>query len=148
MDSDNDIVSIFNTERDKLFSVVDAGLVNPELPLSGIIKTYYQVINVSSLCTMLSQQSGDSAEHQLLTDKIKKTQKFISDKFNSDLHCTITKHLANSVASITKDLQSSNIAHRSKENIESEAKLYEQLRKTMSTKEFVEQYGQGLQSDD
>ena len=148
MDSGNDVNSVFDVESNKLFSMVNTGLENSQLRLSEIIEIYYQIINVSSLATLLSQQSGDSAEHQLLTSKIEKTQKFIAEKFNSNLHCTITKYLADSIADITKSLQSSNSLEKSKEDIESEAKLYEQLRETMSTKEFVDQYAQGLQSND
>ena len=36
---------------------------------------------------------------------------------------------------------------KSKEDIEKEAKLYEELRQTMSTKEFVEQYEKGIFHD-
>ena len=148
MDSGNDVSAVFDAESDKLFSMVNVGLAKPELPLSEIVEIYYQIINVSSLGTMLLQQFGDSAENQLLTSKIEKTQKFISEKFNLNLHCAITKHLTDSIADITKNLQSSSALEKSKEDIESEAKMYEQLRETMSTKEFVDQYEQGLLTDD
>ena len=148
MDSNNDVSSIFEAESNKLFSMVNTRLENPELQLSGIIETYYQIINVSSLATMMLQQPGMSAKSESLTSKIEKTQRFISEKFNSDLHHTVKKYLTDSIADITKDLQSSNALEKSKEDIESEAKLYEKLRETMSTKEFVDQYEQGLQSDD
>ena len=144
MESNNDVNSVFDTESTKLFSMVNSGMANPELGLSDIIDMYYQIINVSSLSTMLLQQSDDSAEHKLLNSKIEKTQRFISEKFDSNLHRTITKYLEDSITSITKDLQSSNNLEKSKESIESDAKLYEQLRETMSTKEFVNQYEQGL----
>ena len=103
MDSGNDVSSVFDAESNKLFSMVNAGLAKPELPVSEIVEIYYQIINVSSLGTMLLQQFGDSAEHKLLTSKIEKTQRFISEKFNSNLHRTITKHLTDSIANITKD---------------------------------------------
>jgi hypothetical protein len=45
------------------------------------------------------------------------------------------------------NLKSNTGKEKTKEIIESEAKLYEKLRMTMSTKEFVEQYDQGLSHD-
>ncbi len=55
--------------------------------------------------------------------------------------------LTNSLADTTKSLQSDNTLEKSKEVIETEAKLYDKLRQTMSTREFVEQYDQGLSHD-
>jgi hypothetical protein len=48
---------------------------------------------------------------------------------------------------LTKNLQSGNSGDKSKEKIESDAKLFEELRQKMSTKEFVEQYDHGLSND-
>ena len=45
---------------------------------------------------------------------------------------------------MTKQLQSSSSSDQSKEDIENQAKNFEQLREMMSTKEFVEQYDKGL----
>jgi len=57
------------------------------------------------------------------------------------------RQIANSITDTTKSLQSKNTLEKSKDEIESEAKLYETLRQTMSTKEFVEQYDEGLSHD-
>jgi hypothetical protein len=48
---------------------------------------------------------------------------------------------------LTKNLQSRNSNEKSKEQIESDAKLFEELRQNMSTKEFVEQYDYGIAND-
>ena len=48
---------------------------------------------------------------------------------------------------MTKHLQFENSGEKSKEQIESNAKLFEELRQTMSTKEFVEQYENGISHD-
>ena len=44
---------------------------------------------------------------------------------------------------MTKTLQSSS-GEKTKDQIENESKMFEELRKKMSTKEFVEQYNKGL----
>jgi hypothetical protein len=46
-----------------------------------------------------------------------------------------------------KILQSRDSEQKSKEDTENDAKLYEELRQKMSTKEFVEQYDKGLSHD-
>ena len=57
------------------------------------------------------------------------------------------KHIINSISDITDNLQSLNSEQKSKETIETEAKLYEKLREIMSTKEFVKQYDAGMSHD-
>jgi hypothetical protein len=57
------------------------------------------------------------------------------------------EHITNSISDITGNLQSINSEQKSKETIETEAKLYEKLREIMSTKEFVKQYDAGLSHD-
>jgi hypothetical protein len=52
-----------------------------------------------------------------------------------------------SIQKLTKNLQSEPSGEKSKEQIESDAKLFDELRQTMSTKEFVEQYETGLSHD-
>ena len=55
--------------------------------------------------------------------------------------------LSFSIQKLTKNLQSENSGEKSKEQIELDAKLFDELRQTMSTKEFVEQYENGLSHD-
>jgi len=147
MDSINDISRMFHTESEKLENLVNNATTKSELSAHEIIETYYQIMNITSMSTMLKQQLGGSDEHNSLIKKIEETQKFISEKFDSNLHPSIMTQLENSLADITKTLQSNNTVEKSKDEIESEAKLYEQLRQTMSTKEFVGQYDKGLSHD-
>ncbi len=146
MTSIDDISSMFHTESKNLENLINNATTKSELSIPEIIETYYQIMNVFSMSTMLKQQHGGSNEHNSLIEEIEETQKFISEKFDSDLHPSIMKQLSNSLTDITKTLQSGTL-DKSKDEIESEAKLYEKLRQTMSTKEFVEQYDKGLSHD-
>ena len=71
----------------------------------------------------------------------------ISEKFNVDVHPKIIQILVKSIQDTTKILQSGDSGDKSTTQIQNEAKLYEELRKKMSTKEFVEQYDKGLSYD-
>ena len=142
----DEISNMFDAESKKLENLIQNVVAKPELSLPEIIDTYYQIINVSSMITMLKQQLN-SDEHKTLLDKIAETEKIISEKFNSDIHPQIIQKLTNSIQDSTKNLQSVDSKQKSKEDIENEAKLYEELRKQMSTKEFVEQYDQGFSND-
>ena len=145
MDSIDDISSMFSTESKKLENLI-TNATKPELSLHEIIETYYQIMNVSSMITMLKQQLNTD-EHQTLLDKIAEIEKVISEKFNSIIHPQVIEQLTQSIQDTTKNLQSVTSEQKSKEDIENDAKLYEELRKKMSTKEFVEQYNQGLSND-
>ncbi len=146
MTSIDDISSMFHTESKNLENLINNATTKSELSMPEIVEAYYQIMNVSSMSTMLKRQHGGSNEHNSLIEEIEETQKFISEKFDSDLHPSIMRQLSNSLTDITKTLQSGTL-DKSKDEIESEAKLYEKLRQTMSTKEFVEQYDKGLSHD-
>ena len=144
--SSNDLIELFDTEFIKLEKLVNE--INPtnQLPANQIVEVYYQITNISSMIIVMKQQldqTNDIASHE----KILNTEKFISDKFNSDIHPKIMKHITNSISGITSNLQSINSEQKSKETIENEAKLYEKLREIMSTKEFVKQYDAGMSHD-
>jgi len=95
------------------------------------------------MIVMLKEQS----ESEKLTDKINQTEKQISEKFNSVIHPKIMESLSRTILELTKNLQSVNSGERSKEQTKSDAKLFDELRQIMSTKEFVEQYENGLSDD-
>ncbi len=139
--------NIFNEEAEKLESIINTALEKSELTISEIVQTYYQTMNVSSLATVLRQQLGNTNKYNSLLSRIEETEKLISEKFDSNLHPLVMSQLTNSIANATKNLQSGNASEKSKDEIENEAKLYEKLRETMSTKEFVEQYDKGLSHD-
>jgi len=145
MGSIGDISSMFQIESEKLENLINNATTKSELSIHEIIETYYQIMNVSSMITMLKPQI-DVDEHKSFPEKIQETEKIISEKFNSNIHPQILEKLANTIQDTTKNLQSSN-REKSKEEIEDEAKLYEELRQKMSTKEFVEQYDKGLSHD-
>ena len=137
----NDLLELFTSEYDKLENLVNAMNFDDELPVNQIVEVYYQITNVSSMITVVKPQLAQN------NDKILHAEKFISDKFNSDIHPKIMKHITNLISSITSNLQSINSEQKSKETIENEAKLYEKLREIMSTKEFVKQYDAGMSHD-
>ena len=137
----NDLLGLFTSEYDKLENLVNALNFNAELPVNQIVEVYYQITNVSSMITVVKPQLAQN------NDKILHAEKFISDKFNSTIHPKIMEHITNSISDITDNLQSLNSEQKSKETIETEAKLYEKLREIMSTKEFVKQYDAGISHD-
>ena len=109
-----------------------------------IVETYYQVINVSSMCEMLSrQQLSGGDECKPLISKISDAKNYISSNFDAKIHPKILESLTDSIRETTKILQS-NPGEKSREEIEKESCMFEDLRKKMSTKEFVMQYQKGL----
>ncbi|NND87417.1 MAG: hypothetical protein HKM23_08900 [Nitrosopumilus sp.] len=141
--SENDISEMFQSESQKLENLIKSAESKPELSIHEIVETYYQVMNVSSMSSMLKQQNQTN-ENSGLNEKIQTMEKIISETFNSNIHPKITKQLSDSIEEITKNLQSKNSQDKTKEDIQSESKKYDELRKVMSTKEFVKQYDDGL----
>ena len=138
-----DILQMFHSETLKLQNLIDIVNAKDDISIHDIVETYYQVMNVSSIGTMLKQQT----ESEVVLTTIKKTEEMISEKFDSDIHPRILTRLSTSIQKMTKTLQSENVAGKSKEQIESNAKLFEDLRQKMSTKEFVQQYEIGIAHD-
>ena len=145
MTSSDDISQMFDDESQKLESLISTADSETDLKIHEIVETYYHVMNVSSMVTMLKEQA--KSEPESLMDKIQVSEKLISEQFNSNVHPKIMKKLSASIQETTKKLQSGNTGEKSKEEIESEAKLFEELRQKMSTREFVEQYDKGLSHD-
>jgi len=145
MTSSDTVSQMFDSESQKLSSLFDAADSKLDMNIHEIVGTYYQVMNVSSMCAMLKEQA-DSEPNPLLS-KIQETEKMISEKFDSIIHPKILAKISLTIQEMTKNLQSGNSGEKSKEQIESNAKLFEELRQTMSTKEFVEQYETGISHD-
>ncbi len=138
------------SESDKLETLIDHLLQKSEkFSIDEIVSIYYQIMNISSLMQFLKQNtSNDNSEKtQTLLEKIEFTENLIRNSFNTNLHPIILSHLTDYVQEIMTNLKSNKGKEKTKEIIESEAKLYEKLRVTMSTKEFVEQYDKGLSHD-
>lgn len=145
MTSAEDISKMFETESQKLETQFDVADSKFDMDIHEIVETYYQVMNVSSMVTMLKQQTD--SEPRELVKKIQETEKLISQRFDSIIHPRFLEKLSISIQTLTKNLQSENSGEKSKEQIELDAKLFEELRQTMSTKEFVEQYENGISHD-
>ncbi len=146
MTSLDDVSKMFHIEFAKLDKLFNSITPQSELSVHEIIELYYQIINMSSMITMLKQQI-DSHNSKSLFDKILDTERIISENFNLNIHPQIMKKLINSIHDTTVNLQSSDLMQKSKDDVENEAKRYEELRQKMSTKEFVEQYDKGLSYD-
>jgi|TARA_B100000809_G_C14947839_1_gene462782 predicted DNA-binding protein len=146
MTSVDDIFSMFHDESEKLENLINNATTKSELSIHEIIETYFQIMNVSSMAVMLKQQL-QTDEHKILLDKIIDIERVISEKFNSSIHPQVLKKLTKSIQDSIKNLQSEDSKQKSKEDIENKAKLYEELRQKMSTKEFVEQYDKELSHD-
>ena len=145
MTSSDAVSQMFDSESQKLQNLIDTANSKTDMNIHEIVETYYQVMNISSMCAMLKEQA-DSEPASLLS-KIQETEKMISEKFDSIIHQKILEHLSTTIQELTKNLQSGNSGEKSKEQIESDAKLFEELRQIMSTKEFVEQYEKGISHD-
>ncbi|MDH5463792.1 MAG: hypothetical protein OEY17_03805 [Nitrosopumilus sp.] len=143
MDSDIDISQMFYSESLKLQNLIEAINTKTDMNVREITDTYYQVINVSSIAAMLKQHT----ESEEILNKIQETEKMISERFNSSIHPEILTRLSLSIQEMTKTLQSENFTEKSKEQIEYDAKLFEDLRQKMSTREFVQQYEIGISHD-
>ena len=142
MSTIDEICDMFDTESQKLENTITNAESKSDLSLSEIIDTYYQVMNVSSMISML-QEHCNAENNSKLLEKICETKKIISNKFNLEIHPKILLYLVTSIQHVTKSLQS-NSGNKSKEEIKNESNLYDDLRKKMSTKEFIEQYAAGL----
>ncbi|KEQ55831.1 hypothetical protein AAA799E16_01256 [Marine Group I thaumarchaeote SCGC AAA799-E16] len=140
MSTADEISSMFDTESQKLENFLSK--ISDNMEISEIVETYYQVMNVTSMISMLKQQLN-SETHSTLLEKIDKTEQLVLGKFNTHTHPKILENLSNSIQEMTKILQLS-AGEKTKEQIENESQMFEELRKKMSTKEFVEQYDKGL----
>jgi len=141
----DDVFSMFISESQKLQNLTDMANNKTDMNVHEIVEIYYQVMNVSSMIVMLKQQI--SLEPKELMEKIQESENLISEKFNSIIHPKILQKLSTTIQELTKNLQSRNSNEKSKEQIESDAKLFEELRQNMSTKDFVEQYDYGIAND-
>jgi len=142
---------VFQLESEKLENSIQRIGEKSEKSLSDIVDVYYQVIKVDSMAKLLKENFQTKAEskHQVLLERIDQVQNHLVEKFNTSLHPTILSYLTDLVTSKTEKLKAlaKDPDQKSKERIEDEAKFYKELREIMSTKEFVEQYENGLKDD-
>ena len=146
----DETTNLFTSESIKLQDVIIHALKNSEiLSISEIIQVYYQVSNVISLVKFLRQKFGDlenTEENKTLLNKMQKMEKLIDEKFNETLHPLVMSQLKKSIENSRKNLKGmkTNQSKKTKNEIENQAMVYEKLRQTMSTKEFVDQYNKLL----
>ncbi|MBT8243405.1 MAG: hypothetical protein HKP34_06885 [Nitrosopumilus sp.] len=143
MTSPDDISKMFSSESQNLETLFDTLDSKTDMNIHEIVEAYYQVMNVSSMATMLKTQADSEPD---LMDKIHQTEKLISSRFDSVIHQKIFKKLSATIDELTKNLQSAS-GEKTKEQTELDAKLFEELRQNMSTKEFVQQYENGISHD-
>jgi hypothetical protein len=152
MSSDDSPISsisdILNSEIKKLENQIDGVLQDfSKHDISQIIPIYHQVLNVSSMNSVLKQffkyTEPDKESKNLLND----TEKLISEKFNSVLHPNFLVHLSNLISNLVSELKEQKNSQKTETEIKNDAAMYDKLRGLMSTKEFVTQYDQGLFHD-
>ena len=148
MDSDQSS-ELFDSESKKLQDVLESIQKKSEKTIPEIIDAYYQAIKVDSLAKVLKENFQTNPEHEALLGRIDKIQKYISEEFNASFHPKILTQLTDSIQKNTENLKllAEESGQKSKETIEKEASLYKELREIMSTKEFVEQYENGIKND-
>ena len=137
------LCKIFQSESIELDNSIQEIEGKSEKSLSDIVGVYYQAIKVGSMAKSLK------ANYQVEHERIDDVEKNLVEKFNISFHPTILSYLTDLVTSQTDNLRilAKESGQKSKEQIEEEAKLYKELREVMSTKEFVEQYQNGLKDD-
>ncbi len=146
----NETIDLFNSESNKLQDGITQSLKNSEkLSLREIINVYYQVINVISLAKFLRQNCNgikNTEQSKPLLIRLQEIEQYIDENFNRNLHLLIISNLKNSIENSMKKLKdmTANPSEKAKEEIENQAKMYKKLRQIMSTKEFVDQYNNGL----
>ena len=139
--SNKELYNTFASESEKLKKKISDMLKQSgKFSISEIVSVYYQIMNVNSLLEILKQdnQNGDFAE------KISHTEQEIKTNFNDSLHGLILSQLNETIKEYMDTLKSNKTQSKSQDTIQKEAKLYEELREFMSTKEFVEQYDKGI----
>ena len=148
MDSDQSS-ELFDSESKKLQDALESIQKKSDKTIPEIIDVYYQVIKVDSLAKVLKENFQTKSEHEALLDRIDNIQKYISEEFNASFHPKILTQLTDSIQKNTENLKllAKESGQKSKETIEKEASLYKELREIMSTKEFVEQYENGIKND-
>ena len=140
---------LFDSESKKLQDTLESIQKKSDKTIPEIIDVYYQAIKVDSLAKVLKENFQTKPEHEAFLARIDRTQKYISEEFNASFHPKILTQLTDSIQKNTENLKllAKESGQKSKETIEKEASLYKELREIMSTKEFVEQYENGIKND-
>lgn len=139
--SNNELYSTFVSESEKLEKKIsDMQKKSEKFSISEIVSIYYQIMNVNSLLEILKQDNQDNE----IAEKISQTEQEIKTNFDNSLHTLILSQLTETIQEYMDTLKANKGKPKTKDTIQQDAKLYEELREYMSTKEFVEQYDKGM----
>lgn len=147
--STNEISKVFISESNKVKRSIDVSLTNVEnLSMKEIIELYYQVINFTSLLKISKQSIVGSQDNKMISNTIQESKKYLDEKFNKNLHLLLRAQLIKLLENSKENLKNMklNQNNKTKEEIEKQAKEFENLRQMMSTKEFIEQYDKTLEN--
>lgn len=137
---DSELINSFLIESDKLEKLL-LEFQSDKITPNNVIPTYYQVLHVRSMLEILKQNKD---LEQTYVDKINTTSDLIDHEFNNKLHPLVLSCLDELIQDSMTQLKTNKTKEKTKEKIEQDARDYENLRKIMSTKEFVEQYDKGM----
>lgn len=138
--ADTELINSFLIESDKLEKLL-LEFQSDKITPNNVIPIYYQVLHVRSMLKILKQNKD---LEQTYVDKINTTSDLIDNEFNNKLHPLVLSRLNELIQDSMMRLKTNKTKEKTKEKIEQDARDYENLRKIMSTKEFVEQYDKGM----
>ena len=143
-------VDSFISESNKLHESISHILKNPNnLQIDEIIGLYFQVINVSSLLNSMRENNEvEKISSTETLNRIQETEEYIDEKFNSTLHPLLIRQLEKTIEDVKDKLKNikSKLNSSNKKEIENQAKMFEELRQLMSTREFLIQYNKSMKN--
>jgi len=143
-DAINSLVSEYNKLQNSVSQMIN-GYEN--LKMEDIIGLYFQVINVTSFTKSLNENNFTIEKESDDFKKIAEIEKYIDEKFNEQLHPLLMSQLEKTIEDFKTNLKNMKAKQNSKtkSDIENQAREFEELRKLMSTQEFVNQYDKVLE---
>ena len=147
----NHSIDEFLSESNKIQEKISKALYNLEsLFLEDIVELYFDMINISSISKSI-KQNNEKFEEKIPKEtliKMRDTQNLLNEKFNETLHPFLISSLEKKIREYKSNLKKANTDPKSKtkKEIEDQAKKFEELRKLMSTREFVNQYTKVLKN--
>ena len=143
-DSIHSLVLESNKLQDKIKKVINN---HESLKKEDLIEMYFQVINVTSIRKSLNEKKLIIERNSEDFKKIVEIEEYIDEKFNKYLHPILMSQLEKTIEDFKTNLKSKNTKQNSKtkNEIENQAKDFEELRQLMSTQEFINQYNKILE---
>ena len=143
-DSIHSLVLESNKLQDKIKKVINN---HESLKKEDLIEMYFQVINVTSIRKSLNEKNLITERNSKDFKKIVEIEEYIDEKFNKYLHPILMSQLEKTIEDFKTNLKSKNTKQNSKtkNEIENQAKDFEELRQLMSTQEFINQYNKILE---